>query len=168
MAAGRRLPAAFVDRAGPARFRWGMDKRFFAAAAALAGLAGTLACGAPQAAGGGDGAAAPIPVSDELRAAGRTAYRKYCIQCHGYSGRGDGASAAQLDPPPRNHTDAEIMDGIGDRTIAETVRHGGTGRGFPGMPAFPHISDEEITALVAYVRSLSRPGVESIDLEGFR
>jgi mono/diheme cytochrome c family protein len=143
-----------------------MDKRFFTAAAALGGLAATLACGSPPAAGGG--AAAPIPVSDELLAAGRTAYRKYCIQCHGYSGRGDGASAAQLDPPPRDHTDVEVMDGIGDRTIAETVRHGGTGRGFPGMPAFPHVADEEITALVAYVRSLSRPGVESIDLEGFR
>jgi mono/diheme cytochrome c family protein len=144
-----------------------MMRRAFAAMVVLAGLAATFACAAPPA-DGGDGAAAPIPVSDELLAAGRTAYRKYCIQCHGYSGRGDGASAAQLDPPPRDHTDAEVMDGIGDRTIAETVRHGGTGRGFPGMPAFPHVSDEEISALVAYVRSLSRPGVASIDLKGFR
>lgn len=105
-----------------------------------------------------------VPVTAELVRDGRTAYRKYCVQCHGYSGRGDGSSAAHLDPPPRDHTDAAVMDAIADATIAETVRHGGEGRGFPNMPAFPQITDEELVALVAYVRSLSRPDVATVEV----
>jgi cytochrome c1 len=56
------------------------------------------------------------------------------------------------------------MDPIADRVIAETVRYGGEGRGFPNMPAFPQVTDQELTALVAYVRSLSRPDVQSVEV----
>lgn len=123
------------------------------------------------AAGCAGGAAEPtneadagVVVTPELVAEGRTAYRAYCTQCHGYNGKGDGISAANLDPPPRDHTNAELMDPISDAVIAETIRAGGQGRGFPNMPAFPQVTDEELLALVAYVRSLSRPGVERIDV----
>jgi mono/diheme cytochrome c family protein len=112
------------------------------------------------------GQTAVVPVTAELLREGRTAYRKYCVQCHGFSGRGDGTSAAHLTPPPRDHTDAELMDPISDRIIAETVRFGGAGRGYPNMPAFPQVSGDELAALVAYVRSLSRPEIESVDLDG--
>ena len=88
----------------------------------------------------------------------------YCVQCHGYSGKGDGTSAAHLTPPPRDHTNAELMDPIGDVVIAETIRFGGTGRGYPNMPGFPQLAGDELVALVAYVRSLSRPEVSSIDV----
>lgn len=131
----------------------------------------TAACGGAPRAGGAAAANDPVgtvTVTDELRANGRTSYRKYCAQCHGYNGRGDGPSAASLTPPPRDHTDAEVMNAITDRTIAETVRFGGESRGFPGMPSFPNLSTDELVSLVAYVRSLSHPGVRQIDLEGFR
>ena len=95
---------------------------------------------------------------------GRTAYRKYCVQCHGYSGKGDGTSATAFDPPPRDYTDAEVMNAITDLTIAETIRFGGIDRGFPNMPAFPHVNHDELVALVAYVRSLSRPGLASVQI----
>lgn len=107
-------------------------------------------------------------VTADVLGTGRSAYRKYCVQCHGYYGRGDGTSAAHLEPPPRDHTDAGVMDGISDRIIAETVRLGGFDRGFPGMPAFPMVTDDELVGLVAYVRSLSRPEVEAIDTSGVR
>lgn len=105
---------------------------------------------------------ATVSVTPEMLRLGRTAYRKYCVQCHGYSGKGDGTSAASLDPPPRDHTNAEVMDAIPDLTIAETIRFGGVDRGFPNMPAFPHTSHDELVGLVAYVRSLSRPGLDGI------
>ena len=105
---------------------------------------------------------ASVSVTPEMLRLGRTAYRKYCVQCHGYSGKGDGTSAASLDPPPRDHTNAEVMDAIPDLTIAETIRFGGVDRGFPNMPAFPHTSHDELVGLVAYVRSLSRPGLDGI------
>ena len=133
---------------------------------------GVLACVVVGCVSGGaetDAAAAEVAtevvsvsVTPEMLRLGRTAYRKYCVQCHGYSGKGDGTSAASLDPPPRDHTDAEVMNAIHDLTIAETIRFGGVDRGFPNMPAFPHMSHDELVGLVAYVRSLSRPGLAGI------
>ena len=107
---------------------------------------------------------ASVSVTPEMLRLGRTAYRKYCVQCHGYSGKGDGTSAASLDPPPRDHTNAEVMEAIPDLTIAGTIRFGGVDRGFPNMPAFPHVSHDELVALVAYVRSLNRPGLASVQI----
>ena len=105
---------------------------------------------------------AEVLVTTEVLDMGRTAYRKYCVQCHGYSGKGDGTSATSFDPPPRDYTDAEAMNAITDFTLAETIRFGGIDRGFPNMPAFPNVNHDDLVALVAYVRSLSRPGLASV------
>jgi mono/diheme cytochrome c family protein len=86
---------------------------------------------------------AEVLVTTEVLDMGRTAYRKYCVQCHGYSGKGDGTSATSFDPPPRDYTDAEVMNEITDFTLAETIRFGGIDRGFPNMPAFPNVNHDE-------------------------
>jgi len=124
------------------------------------------ACGGDPAEDPAGAAGSVVTVDAELLGQGRIAYRKYCVQCHGYSGKGDGTSAANLTPPPRDHTNAELMDPISDQVIAETVRFGGASRGYPNMPAFPHVTSDELVALVAYVRSLSRPEVDTVDLGG--
>lgn len=105
-----------------------------------------------------------VSVTPEMVSEGRRAYRRYCVQCHGYNGRGDGPSAQALDPPPRDHTNADVMDPISDTILADTIVYGGAGRGFPGMPAFPVAEGDELVALVAYVRSLSRPELASLDI----
>lgn len=105
-----------------------------------------------------------VSVTPELLGEGRRAYRKYCVQCHGYNGRGDGPSARALEPPPRDHTNAEVMDPISDVILADAIAYGGVGRGFPGMPAFPLQEGDELVALVAYVRSLSRPELSTLDI----
>ncbi len=105
-----------------------------------------------------------VSVTPEMLREGRRDYRKYCVQCHGYNGRGDGPSARALEPPPRDHTDAEVMDPISDVVLADTIVYGGVGRGFPGMPAFPLHEGDELVALVAYVRSLSRPELSTLDI----
>ncbi len=134
---------------------------------------GVLACVAAGCAPGGaetdaaDAAAveaATVSVTPEMLRLGRTAYRKYCVQCHGYSGKGDGTSAGSLDPPPRDHTKAEVMNAIPYLTIAGTILFGGVYRGLQNMPAFPHVSHDELVALVAYVRSLSHPGLASVQI----
>lgn len=107
---------------------------------------------------------AVLSVTPDMVRQGRTAYRKYCVQCHGYGGKGDGTSSGSFDPPPRDHTNAELMDPISDQMIAETVRFGGMERGFPNMPAFAQVSRDELVALVAYVRSLSRPDTTEISV----
>jgi hypothetical protein len=58
------------------------------------------------------------------------------------------------------------MDKLSDKRIAETVRMGGIISGLPNMPASQHQRGEELVGLVAFVRSLHREEVESVDLEG--
>src|SRR5690349_16656706 len=60
---------------------------------------------------------------DPTPAPGESLYRRYCVACHGTSGRGDGPAAAGLCPPPSDLTRSrsgisELMRQIdGRRTI---------------------------------------------------
>ena len=49
------------------------------------------------------------------------------------------------------------MDTISDEEMVKTINYGGAMKGKPSMPSNPQIRGEEMKALVAYVRSLSRP-----------
>jgi mono/diheme cytochrome c family protein len=125
-------------------------------AAALAGCGG----------GSGDrpSAAEPdAPPSTKVTAAllerGAGIYKANCVPCHGPLGKGDGPSAATLDPKPRDHTNRTYMDGISDQQIANTIVQGGAPR-YPNMPSHPHIHGEDLVAVVAHVRTLSRGGDE--------
>jgi mono/diheme cytochrome c family protein len=131
----------------------------------------TALLGAWVAACGGDGGAPAAeaekqPTSTAVTAAllerGVTVYKANCIPCHGPLGKGDGPSAASLNPKPRDHTNREYMDGVSDEQIAATVVQGGALRGYPNMPSHPHIKGEDLVGLVAHVRTLSR-GVEEVD-----
>jgi mono/diheme cytochrome c family protein len=91
---------------------------------------------------------------------GKIIYELRCEQCHGISGRGDGPAAAQLNPRPRDFTSGKFKfrtteSGVlpTDEDLARTVR-----LGLPGtsMPAWePFLSATDITAVVAYVKTLS-------------
>lgn len=107
-----------------------------------------------------------VEVTDDLLARGHELYRANCVPCHGPGGKGDGPSAAGLDPKPRDHTDPQIMEELTDKRIAETIRMGGIISGYPNMPASPHLRGEDLVGLVAFVRSLHRPEVEAVDVEG--
>jgi mono/diheme cytochrome c family protein len=75
-------------------------------------------------------------------------YRRLCLACHGREGKGDGSAAAALDPAPTDFSAAEFQEGRSDEEIAQAVTDG-TG----SMPGFgSQLSDEEIEALVEYVR----------------
>jgi mono/diheme cytochrome c family protein len=63
-----------------------------------------------------------------------------------------------LKPPPRDHTDRAYMSTLSDEEIGEIIRVGGAIKGKPGMPSHPQINGADLTALVAYVRSLSQHG----------
>ena len=88
---------------------------------------------------------------------GRELYKANCVACHGESGKGDGPGAGVLKPPPRDHTDGAYMTTLSDQEIGDIIRIGGAIRGKPGMPSHPQINGADLTALVEYVRSLSRP-----------
>lgn len=81
-----------------------------------------------------------------------TLYVERCINCHGPSGRGDGALAASLPirPPDFRETVQRKSNNQIRRAIAD---------GWGLMPAFePALSPSEITDMLQMVRLLSREG----------
>ncbi len=129
---------------------------------------GGLACGG----GGGEGGGATggstssaATVTPAILERGHEIYTMNCVPCHGPGGRGDGPSAAILNPPPRDHTDPALMENLTDKRVGQTVQMGGIISGYPNMPSSPHIRGDDLVALVAFVRSLHRETVESVDLE---
>jgi mono/diheme cytochrome c family protein len=105
-----------------------------------------------------------IEITDSLLATGQHTYKLNCVPCHGPLGKGDGPSAAGLNPKPRDHSNKEYMARLTDDMIAETVKMGGVIRGYPNMPSSPHIKGEEMAALIAFVRRLSEQDRKRIEL----
>ena len=97
-------------------------------------------------------AATATPVSIEH---GRELYKKNCTPCHGEQGKGDGPAAAAYNPKPRNHTDAAYMSKLSDEDIAKVIQFGGAIKNMPLMPSNPSLKGADLTAVVAYTRSLS-------------
>ena len=83
-------------------------------------------------------------------AQGRELFTNTCVRCHGADGKG-GLPVFDGGPSPRNFTDHTFQNSRTDEQIKLTIVNGkGT-----GMPAFgPVFNDAQLTALVAYVRSL--------------
>ena len=124
-------------------------------------LVSATAC-SPEAELAGDGAAAAAApakaaVTPAMLETGRSIYKTNCVACHGETGKGDGPGAGVLKPPPRDHTDAAYMNTMSDEEVAKVIQMGGAIKGRPLMPSHPQIRGADMDALVAYVRSLSKP-----------
>jgi cytochrome c oxidase cbb3-type subunit 3 len=79
---------------------------------------------------------------------GTTVFKEKCSMCHGQDGKGFPA----LKTP--DFTDPKWQAGITDDKIIDTIKNGK--KGTP-MPAFSgKLSDDEITAVKDYVRSLGK------------
>ncbi len=103
-------------------------------------------------------------ITDTVLASGQNTYKLNCVPCHGPLGKGDGPSAAGLNPKPRDHSNGEYMARLTDDMIAETVKMGGVIRGYPNMPSSPHIKGDEMVGLIAFVRRLSEQDRKQIEL----
>ena len=83
---------------------------------------------------------------------GKQIYLKSCAACHGPGGKGDGVMTNVLDMEPADHTKSGNMGTVSNKRLLEIVRDGGDSY----MPAWKEIlSDEEIMAVVGYIRLLS-------------
>lgn len=85
---------------------------------------------------------------------GKEIYSKYCAVCHGKGGKGDGI------PGARNFTDKSEWKTYGkDEQTYKVISEGGTSVLGPmsGMPPFGGVlSEQEIKAVMAYVKSLAK------------
>ncbi len=87
-----------------------------------------------------------------------TTYRRFCVQCHGSLGNGQGINqtAGALAVEPRNHADPKRMSKLTDKEIQLAITEGGAAvNKSPLMPAFGHtLAASEIAELAAYLRTL--------------
>jgi mono/diheme cytochrome c family protein len=85
-------------------------------------------------------------------------YKKECAKCHGDAGAGDGAQGQKLKDKPNDWTKGGGgLKDLDDAKIADSIKRGGKAIGkSAGMPAYPKLSDDEVKALVTYVKSLKK------------
>jgi mono/diheme cytochrome c family protein len=97
--------------------------------------------------------------TEAQRAAGKQTYGKYCSQCHGEKGDGDGYAAVHLRPKPRNFTTGKFKV----RTTANgalpmhqdlinIIRHG---MPYTSMPAWPNFTEQEVSDLAYFITTFS-------------
>lgn len=93
---------------------------------------------------------------------GRALFADNCQVCHGPNGDGNGPSAEAFILKPRDFamaaykfdTDADWERGT-DADLANVISNGpGIYGGSTEMPAWDHLSADDITSLVAFIRSL--------------
>jgi mono/diheme cytochrome c family protein len=99
-----------------------------------------------------------VEVAPEVLNRGEFAYVRYCRQCHGQTGHGDGPYAGSLTPRPADLTSGEYPrtgatggELPSDEAIARVIREG-----IPGTAMGPQgVSASDLEALVQYVKTLA-------------
>jgi cytochrome c oxidase cbb3-type subunit 2 len=119
---------------------------------ALLAAVSTLAVGVAMAAG-------PDLGSDADRQAGAALYQKYCSQCHGDHGDGEGYAAVHLKPRPRNFTTGKFKirtTPSGALPTTDDLKHIiKTGMPYTSMPPWPNFTEDELKHLAYAIKSFS-------------
>jgi mono/diheme cytochrome c family protein len=93
-----------------------------------------------------------ITPSSVLVARGKALFESNCMACHGAQGRGDGPSAATMNPVPRNLAKPDAwVNGYHAPGIFKTLGEGIRGT---SMASFDYLPKKDRMALVHYVQSL--------------
>jgi mono/diheme cytochrome c family protein len=123
--------------------------------ACLALLIGLL-CAAPT---GPVRAQGPDLGTEAQRESGKQLYAKYCSQCHGDKGDGEGYAAPHLRPRPRNFTTGKFKvrttpNGAlpSHQDLVSIIKRG---MPYTSMPAWPSLSDQELSNLAYYITTFS-------------
>ena len=99
------------------------------------------------------------PASKQPGDAVRNFFVQTCALCHGADGTGNGPMAAQLNPKPRNYTDANWQLSISDDEIKQIIVLGGQGVGKSvSMPPNPGLKNDPATldGLVKIIRGFGK------------
>jgi mono/diheme cytochrome c family protein len=97
--------------------------------------------------------------TEAQRASGKTLYLKYCSQCHGEKGDGEGYAAPHLRPRPRNFTMGKFKVRTTPNgalpTHQDLVNIIRRGMPYTSMPAWPYFSDQEVSDLAYFITTFS-------------
>ncbi len=90
---------------------------------------------------------------------GKVLYEYYCALCHGKEGNADGFNAYNLKTAPIQHSDPAQTGTLSDGQIRRIIKEGGGALGrSTEMPAWGGVlSDEQISHITTFIRTLSRP-----------
>ncbi|PIQ95731.1 MAG: cytochrome C [Nitrospinae bacterium CG11_big_fil_rev_8_21_14_0_20_56_8] len=77
-----------------------------------------------------------------------------CKMCHGVKGDGQGPMSKGFDPPPRNFTCAQTINGVPDGQLFWIIQNGSPGT---GMLAFKSLKDDQVWQVVLFIRKLVQP-----------
>ena len=92
----------------------------------------------------------PIPADDKSIAAGKILYMVQCVKCHGDAGKGNGPSAKELDPKPKDLSDPQVA-GQSDGALFWKITSGR--KPMPGFESL--VSEDDRWNVVNYVRKLA-------------
>ena len=98
----------------------------------------------------------PVADASSVTEETRQVYQRYCAQCHGVKGHGDGINAPYLVVPPRDHTKGDYLETRSDQQLFDVIKLGGVAVGrAPCMPAWGYTFENKmIHSLVSYIREL--------------
>jgi cbb3-type cytochrome c oxidase subunit III len=104
-------------------------------------------------------AAAQDVGTDAQRASGKALYAKYCAQCHGENGDGEGYATPHLLPRPRNFTTGKFKVRTTPNgalpTHQDLVNIIRRGMPYTSMPAWPALSDQQVSDLAYFITTFS-------------
>jgi mono/diheme cytochrome c family protein len=133
------------------------DKKIFGVLCVLCGCFPLAAQSSAPRKGGNPEAAKiknPVAANAESLAAGKRAYTRLCIRCHGPEGLGDGTGATGP-VPPGDLTDDTWDYGSSDGEIFQVI-HDGIPKSADMEGYSARMSDAEIWNVVNYLRSLAK------------
>jgi len=95
----------------------------------------------------------------EEHQSGKQLYLKYCAQCHGEKGDGEGYATPHLLPKPRNFTTGKFKVRSTPTgalpTHEDLVNIIRRGMPYTSMPAWPNLSDRQLSDLANYIKTFS-------------
>ena len=118
----------------------------------------SLALFSPLAAAADPRDPAEYPLKDTPEAAvlrGDVVFRTYCALCHGLNADGQGRAAKIYNPKPANLRKSMMPDAYKERIIRKGGKEMGRSAFMP--PWGDELTDEQITDVVRYLRSIAPP-----------
>lgn len=98
----------------------------------------------------------PIPPTAEVVKEAPNLYETKCSKCHGDKGDGKGSATKGLDVKPRNYTNRTVMEKIPDGQLFWIIANGSDPEATEMGPYKKKLSEEQMWALVHYIRSFTR------------
>jgi mono/diheme cytochrome c family protein len=97
--------------------------------------------------------------TEAQRESGKQLYLRYCSQCHGEKGDGEGYAAAHLQPRPRNFTLGKYKVRTTPNgalpTHQDLVNIIKRGMPYTSMPAWPDFSDQDVASIAYFLTTFS-------------